>query len=106
MASTRMAFGSIMSTISGVADSAVAIVNVGNTLVAKAQLAADDSLKAQTVRSKIGNAVLQENAIREAAMEQALSTMNIKQFQAQSAVHDNAFAEAHASFSALFDKKD
>lgn len=106
MATTRMAFGSIMSTISGVADSAVAIVSVGNTLVAKAQLAADDSLKEQTVRSKIGNAVLQENAIREAAMEQALSTMNIKKFQSQSAEHADAFAEAHASFSALFDKKD
>lgn len=102
MSTTRATFGAILGTVSGVATSAVNIIEVGNTIVAKAQLAADDSLKQQTIRSKIANARMQEMAIREAAMEQAVSTVQIKKFQSQDNEHSEAYSEAYDQFASLF----
>jgi hypothetical protein len=94
--------GSLFSVITNTGESVIGILNVANTYVGKAQLAADDSYKRQLVESKIDNAVHQEQAIRKAAQDEAESAMRAKEFMLKSEGHKEAYQQSYDRFSSLF----
>lgn len=101
MATAKFTLGSVLGAVASTANSVVATLEVGNTLIEKAQLAATTSLTKQRLETKADEEVFLEHLIREKAHEDAMSALRAKDFCKQSADHLQMYQSAYNRFEKL-----
>ncbi len=101
MATAKFTLGSILGAVSSTANSLVATLDVGNTLIEKAQLAATSSLKKQRVETILDEESFLEQLIRDKANEDAQSQRRVRDFCKQSPEDAQAYQSAYERFTKL-----
>lgn len=101
MPSTKVTFGALLGAVTSTANSVVAVLDVGNTLIEKGQLAATTSLKKQRFEVIAEEETFLENLIREKANEDAISALRVKEFCQQSADHNKMYESAYTRYQTL-----
>lgn len=104
MASTKLAFGSILDTVVGTANAVSSVVNTATKSVGMLDAFVTKAAEEQAVQHTIDRSSFLENAIRQAAQEQAQADLKALEFCNKSSSHDQLYSEHLAKFRSLFNK--
>lgn len=106
VATTKMTFGAILGAVSTTTQSVVDSFTVLNTLVAKAQLSATDSLREQQINSVLDQATLKQRLVEQHTNEAAERELKIQTFIAQSPKHAEIYQKHYNRYADLMKQFD
>lgn len=101
MASSRIAFGSILATVSDTANAVSSIVNSATKSVGMLDTLVTEAATNQRIRAVVDREVFVDNLIRDSAMEAAEAGIKIEAFASKSPAHAELYTKAHSRFELL-----
>lgn len=101
MASSRLTFGAILSTVQTTANTVTATLDAANKGVGILTAFVDKASTEQRIRHVADKEVFIENLIQEKAEERAMANIKIEKFIAQSPAHKQHFGDAYTKFTSL-----